>query len=298
MAMLTKPTILPYICSPERLPAPIPTTAMIETASKTLPSIHDPRYRRTVVVSGHFVVKYGTNVTENEGHALLSLEKHPSIPAPRLYAMYRENEKLYLIMELKPGRQLSEVWPSLNEDDTRNIASQLREIWDQIRSIPSPDIFGSVTGGPMRHRFFWWLQPDPRITGPFDKEEDLNMALAVRSQKNWEGDGRRGWMSEFFARNLPGALTSHSSVFTHADLQRKNILVLEVPEGQHGPRQFKVTAVVDWEDAGWYPNYWEYAACFVDFQWMDNWPEHVELILDPHISEAAVLRLVRQDLDF
>ncbi|KAI1389528.1 phosphotransferase family protein [Hypoxylon trugodes] len=283
---------------PEKLPAPIPTTAIIETASKTLPCIHEPRYRRTVVIGENFVVKYGIDIPENEGHALLSLEKYPSIPTPQLYAMYRENEKLYLIMELKPGIQLGEVWPSLNEDETRNIASQLREIWGQIRSIPSPGIFGNVTGGPLRHRFFQWLEPDPRITGPFFKEEDLNMALALRSHKNWEGTGRRAWMSEFFTRNLPGALTGHPSVFTHADLQRKNILVLEVPGSQPGPRQFKVTAVVDWEDAGWYPSYWEYTTCFVDFQWAANWPEHVELIIDPHISEAGILRLVRQDLEF
>ncbi|KAL7625757.1 hypothetical protein AAE478_004980 [Parahypoxylon ruwenzoriense] len=186
----------------------------------------------------------------------------------------------------------------LSDDDILDISGQLREIWGQIRSIPSPGIFGSVTGGPLRHRFFQWLEPDPRITGPFDKEEDLNIAPALRSQKNWEGKSRRGWMSEFFARNLPNTLTGHSSVFTHADLQRKNILVLEIPASHSRPRKLEVSAVVDWEDAGWYPSYWEYASCFVDFQWADNWPEHVERIIDPYISEAAVLRLVRQDLDF
>jgi thiamine kinase-like enzyme len=72
-------------------------------------------------------------------------------------------------------------------------------------------------------------------------------------------------MAGFFARNLPKALANRSSVFTHADLQRKNILVLEVPASSPGPRRLEVSAVVDWEEKGWYPSYWEYASCFVDF---------------------------------
>jgi hypothetical protein len=298
MAAFTDPPTIPYFCDLEKLPAPLPTTAEIEAATQSLPSIHHPNYRRTVVVNDHFVVKYGTRMIENEGHALLFLEKNKCIVAPRLYAMYRENGRLYLIMEFKPGRQLSELWPSMDDDEILCVAEQLRKIWAQLRSIPSPAGFGSTTGGPLRHRFFKWREADPRITGPFDVEEDLNRALARKSQKNWEGSGRRGWMSEFFARHLPSALTNHPSVFTHADLQRKNILVLEVSAGPTESRRLEVSAVVDWEDAGWYPSYWEYAGCFVDFQWADSWPEYVERIIDPYTTEAAVLRLVRQDLDF
>ncbi|KAI1759470.1 kinase-like domain-containing protein [Hypoxylon sp. FL1150] len=296
--MLPNATILPYFRSAERLPAPLPTTAEIEASTNFLPSIYTPSCRCTVIVGDHFVAKYGILMSENEGYALLHLEKYPSIPAPRLYAMYRENEKLYIIMELKPGRQLLELWHSLSNDDVLDICGQLRKIWDQIRSIPSPGIFGGVAGGPLGHRYFQWIDPDPRLNGPFDEEEGVNAALVLRSKKNWEGIGQRGWLQEFFARHLPKVLTGHSSVFTHADLQRKNILVVEIPASHSGPRRFEVSAVIDWEDAGWYPSYWEYASCFIDFQWIDTWPENVELILGPYISEAAVLRLVRQDLDF
>lgn len=124
------------------------------------------------------------------------------------------------------------------------------------------------------------------------------MALALRSHLNWEASRNRAWTSEFFVRHLPQALKGHSSVFTHTDLQRKNILIKEVPGGESGARHFDVSAVLDWEDAGWYPSYWEYAGCFVDFQWVDDWPEKVEQILDACPVEAAVLRLVRQDLDY
>jgi thiamine kinase-like enzyme len=125
------------------------------------------------------------------------------------------------------------------------------------------------------------------------------MALALRSQKNWESNQMRPWTSEFSARHLPVALKGHGSVFTHCDLQRKNILVEDLPaEGYDVERRFRVSAVLDWEDAGWYPSYWEYAGCFVDFQWVDDWPEKVEMILDPHPLESAMLRMVRQDVDY
>ncbi|CAJ2502426.1 Uu.00g098200.m01.CDS01 [Anthostomella pinea] len=212
--------------------------------------------------------------------------------------MYREDDKLYLIMERKPGTQLSELWPAMTKDEMRDVSAQLRKIWDHLRSIPSPGIYSGITGGPLQHRWFRWLEPDPRINGPFNTEEDLNKALMLRSEKNWESTGTWGWMAEFFARNLPGALTGHHSVLTHGDLQRKDIVVVVVPANNLDKRRVEVSAVVDWENAGWYPNYWEYASCFVDLEWRDTWPEHVEHIVDPHIPEAAVLRMIRQDLDF
>ena len=104
----------------------------------------------------------------------------------------------------------------------------------------------------------------------------------------------RPWISEFFARSLPVALKGHGSLFTHGDIQRKNILVEQLPAESHdAKRPFTVSSVLDWEDAGWYPSYWEYAALFVDFQWIDDWPEKVEIILDPHPLESAMLRMVR-----
>lgn len=71
-----------------------------------------------------------------------------------------------------------------------------------------------------------------------------------------------------YARHLPKALKDHPSTFTHCDLVRQNIIVQEHTgtEG-HPDRQFKVTGLIDWEYAGWYPRYWEYAVFFVDCMW-------------------------------
>ncbi|KAH6623097.1 hypothetical protein F5144DRAFT_497099, partial [Chaetomium tenue] len=43
---------------------------------------------------------------------------------------------------------------------------------------------------------------------------------------------------------------SSTSVFTHGDLAARNLMV---DENCH------ITAVLDWESSGWFPDYWEYA---------------------------------------
>ena len=43
---------------------------------------------------------------------------------------------------------------------------------------------------------------------------------------------------------------SSTSVFTHADIAPRNIMV---------DAQYRITGIIDWEAAGWYPDYWGYA---------------------------------------
>jgi len=305
MAAITAPT-LPFFCDPGKLPGPRPSLDEILAADQTFPGIADDSFQRVVLVREKYIVKYGVSpwVSENEGHALLMLAKYPSIPAPRLYAMYREGDRLFLIMEFKPGKQLSAVWDDLSEHDKLDITGQLRDIFTQMRRIPSPGVFSNVTGGPLRHRFFLSAEPTPQLNGPFQDERDFSMAMANRSRSNWESNGYKPWTSEFLERHLPTALAGHPSVFTHDDLQRKNVLVSQDVESAESGNPYesegkwRVTAVIDWEDAEWYPSYWEYAAAFVDFVWNDDWPEKFERIVDPCPLEAGLLRFVRQDLDY
>ena len=65
-------------------------------------------------------------------------------------------------------------------------------------------------------------------------------------------------------------MLSHSdvSVFTHGDIAPRNIMVDET---------HRITGILDWETAGWYPDYWEYsnimrpAYGYEDWQaWMDR----------------------------
>ncbi|KKZ62343.1 hypothetical protein EMCG_03261 [[Emmonsia] crescens] len=290
---------LPYFNESILLPAPLPTEQEIETATHTLPTIRNPDYDgRLVIIRDQYVVKYGTYVVENEGHALLFIERHLSIPAPRLYAMYRKGEKLYLIMQYIPGTDLQTLWPLLSKLEKQSILGQLRSIFSEMRSVPPQDFFGSVAKGPVPHRYFFSRDNNPAVTGPFQDEKDFNLALAERSRQNWADNNRHGWISDFLTRNLPSALKGHDSLFTHSDLHPQNIIVRQTAGPQSATKHYVVGAIVDWETAGWYPAYWEYAAAFALVQWIDDWPESLEKVVDPWPLEATMLRFVHQDLEF
>jgi serine/threonine protein kinase len=290
---------LPYYRERHLLPADLPTKREIEE-SEDLPCIRDRRYGRVVVIGQLFVVKYGTGISENEGHALLFVEEHLRIPAPRLYAMYRDGRTLYLVMEYLSGKCLKHIWTELEESDKLSIASELHTLCNQMRALPSPGYIGNLSKGPVPHHFFWTMTPDRLINGPFESSAEVGLALAMHSQQNWATNNRRGFVSEWFARHLQTALGSHKSVFTHADLHPQNIIVREKVSGsgENQKRCYIVSGVVDWESAGWYPDYWEYAGSFVDFDWRDDWPEKYELIIQAQPLQAALLKFVRQDLDF
>ncbi|KAK3897162.1 kinase-like protein [Staphylotrichum tortipilum] len=315
MASIPTAPPLPYFCDPSELPARLPTIPEIEASTHSLQTPNfELGYHRVVLVRNKFVVKFGRPpwMTENEGHALLLLRQYPSIPAPRLYAMYYEGDRLFLVMEYKPGVRLDTVWDRLSETNKLAITDQLHAIFADVRAIPSPGIFASVAGGKLRHKYFWSVKPEPDINGPFQNERDFSMAMALRSErvrKSGYPPDKNAWLSQFLKRHFPTALAGHGSVLTHGDVQRKNILVEKVlkdsskaGEGGEGSKnesvEWRVSAVVDWTEAGWYPSYWEHAAMFIHLQWVNDWPEKYERIVDPCPLEGGMLWILKQDLEF
>lgn len=56
---------------------------------------------------------------------MLLVETLKAVPIPRLHAVYRKAEKLYLVMEFRSGSLLSQNWPSLPEGEKSPIAPNL-----------------------------------------------------------------------------------------------------------------------------------------------------------------------------
>jgi aminoglycoside phosphotransferase (APT) family kinase protein len=237
---------------------------------------------------------------------LLFLEKHLAsfsfITVPKLYAMYciPSNGHLCLIMERLDGESLEAMWRVLDNDEKSAVCGKLKEVFATIRKIPVPypNFYGSVERGPVPHHLFYSADADPAIRGPFDSESEFNTALVRRLREIWAMNDKHSFKADFYERNLDAMLKGHEPMFSHSDLQPKNILVRRV-HSQTGlaSKSFEV-ALVDWEEAGWYPSYWEYSCVFIGFEWLDDWPERLEQIVDPWPSEAATLRMLYQDLWF
>ncbi|KAK0186168.1 hypothetical protein F5146DRAFT_171719 [Armillaria mellea] len=88
------------------------------------------------------------------------------------------------------------------------------------------------------------------ISGPCDDERSFYAALlqAARAQDE------EGLAMLETAKKMP-TLFPHDIVFTHGDLWDHNIMV----------DQGHITGIVDWEWAGWLPEYWEYTSIL---QWI------------------------------
>ncbi|KAL4790580.1 kinase-like protein [Aspergillus venezuelensis] len=107
--------------------------------------------------------------------------------------------------------------------------------------------------------------------GPFESEKKFNefiLADIVRIAPD---------LLRHYAKHA--LLDTHEIVFTHGDLAPRNILVDD---------SGNVTAVLDWEYAGWYPEHWEYIKALVHLRPMPDWPEYLSMILPPKYEQEYI----------
>ena len=292
------PIALPFLRDSTSLPSSLPSKADIENSTIVLR--HDTSYHRVVVVGQHFLVKYGRGVEQSEGDTLYFIEHNLKISAPRLYAMYREesNGWLYIIMELLSGEPLDQKWPALLHLEKMQIIKKLGRIFEQMRLLPSPGFYGDVSRRSLPHHLFWTREKNQSISGPFSNEHELNMGFVRKLRMIAQDNGAPSYKADFYERNLSIALRNNPPTFTHSDVQRKNILVREIASQSPSQGRDYEVAIIDWEEAGWYPSYWEYASVAIAFQWDDDWPAKFEEIISPWPAETALIKCLYQDIFF
>ncbi|KAK5108701.1 hypothetical protein LTR62_008106 [Meristemomyces frigidus] len=288
-----KPSSIPFTRSSNLGPAKLPTVAEMRTSHAVL----SERSCQTVVaVTPEIVVKFGRSTQAREGQTLLFLEKCvPQVPAPRLYAMFYDAGDLFLVMERIPGLSLDQIWSALSEEGKTALTAQLRIAFDTLRrvSCPWPSFFGSVDGGPVPHPLFYTdIKGKNDITGPFPNEQHFNAGLTAQYKRLKEMNQQQDFKGFFYAKHLDQVLCGHKPTFTHADVQRKNVVASKTENGGY------VLTVVDWEDAGWYPDYWEYFVTFTSFRWDDDWCRRLEDFVSAWPAETAIMKMINEDLFF
>ncbi|KAE8308125.1 hypothetical protein BDV41DRAFT_581712 [Aspergillus transmontanensis] len=137
--------------------------------------------------------------------------------------------------------------------EREQLSKDLKSFLSQLRCIPNQTsyCFGNSHGGPLNdHRF-------PSGTGgPFHRISGFNTFLVhsyVRKETN----------------DKIAAVHAHPyrSVFTHADLHPSNILI----------DRGRLSGIVDWECAGFYPKYWEFTKLMYG---AERFPEIQDIIRD------------------
>lgn len=216
------------------------------------------------------VIKRGAKVRPSEEAAMRLVAKHaPSIPVPELYhSRYGRSKNGFptgeIWMAFVPGVTLDKVWDAF--DDVEK-GSMCRKIWNliaTIRTTPRPAHLESIfccaaDGSPCIDPLLGDDTNDPMP--PINSDEAIRERIFQRYV-------RCNGLSYADGKDLPDMLPrSDTSVFTHGDIACRNIMVDDDKE---------IVALLDWESAGWYPDYWEFASIMSpsrerDWQtWMDR----------------------------
>ncbi|CAG8151207.1 unnamed protein product [Penicillium olsonii] len=197
------------------------------------------------------------------------IAENTTIPVPRIYRVEVQAGGIKsILMNYIDDRTLEEAWPSMIPSQKVSIAQELHGFILQLRDLTN----GS----------------DPEAGGQrFRDLQTKNLMTSLSTECDYQST-----VPSFFRMGSLFPDNSHwsSSVsrkdnlfFTHGDLAPRNILVSQ--EGH-------VTAVLDWEYAGWYPEWWEAVKAYEFCNDLPGWAAYLSIILPPsHATEYMTMAL-------
>lgn len=213
---------------------------------------------------------------EAEFEALRLVERYTTVPAPRGIDLLQHSNRSFLLMTAVPGKVIGPRLATMTDEQVDAVASSLREYTAQLRRIPMQprsegfQICNAAGGGIL----------DWRIPDSSRKE------LRCRDEAEFNAQLIEGL---FLPEKLLNRISKshgikHEIVFTHGDLHMKNILVDDAG---------KVSGIVDWECAGWYPEYWEYTKAHFTVRVTIRWlADVIQQVFPNYYEELQVENLL------
>ena len=182
------------------------------------------------------------DTVKNEFGALELIRNSSSkLNAPQPLDLVSSGKDSYIITSRLPGVMAQSVYPQLSDEQLTLLAQDLHAYLTELRRIPKPPglaaaAISNSTGGPCVHA---------RI--------DEAHATAFESHGPFPDEAA---FHDYLVTHRPPApdevqRTGHTIRFSHGDLALRNVLV----DGRG-----RLVGLVDWENAGWYPEYWELTA--------------------------------------
>lgn len=228
-------------------------------------------------LSNGLLAKRKIGVTEAEMRTMLFIRQNTRIPVPDVHLMFtgRDDDKVF-VMDRISGRCLQDHWVTLTDEEHDSVLSQLQDYLQQLRSIPVPlyQAPGPIDGSRL---MVMWFSEDGKE--PFESNAEMvawqNRLLAHNTRPD---DERR-----FVERPL---------VFTHQDISPRNLILDD--DGK--------LWIIDWELAGWYPDYFESACIRSDFgdychPIPPGWHSSVLPLFPDYHAEYELLRMIEYPLN-
>ncbi|KAG8425837.1 hypothetical protein J3459_009669 [Metarhizium acridum] len=160
-----------------------------------------------------------------------------SVPIPKVYEVYeRPDGAVNIVMEELPGNGTD--YTNMSPEQVRAFGDELAGYLHQLRSLKPPEegFIRSVDRKSLMDHRAGHLR-----FGPFHNVDDFHSYLRL-------GGPLDKWMYDSVVKTVHGRSGAYRVKFTHADLNPTNIQY-------HNGR---IMGIIDWETAGWYPEYWEY----------------------------------------
>ena len=245
---------------------------------------------RRVIGLDNLVVKYRTNIDLDEAKSTSFVARNTTIPVPNILGTYTHNSKNYIVMTRVQGVLLSERLHSLSATEYDTMVAEMKVYIDQLRGLRIEEFaessyIGSVGRRECKDKIFR-AGSDKR--GPFVTEAEMHSNICdrwvdLRSWGNTKADYYIHILRRMYAEN-----SNHAIRFTHADLSPGNIMV----DKGH------VMGILDWQEAGWYPEYWEYVNAMQGCGgvWDTLWPLQIEKILQPYDYMRLIALPIRAQL--
>lgn len=223
------------------------------------------------------------------------------VRVPKIYALYRDDDggdgNVIVMERIRGAQNLQDRWATLNNDEKNIISTRLREIVVRMRAVASPNgTYCSLDNKPLRDTLFWTGREEESLgcDGPFTTEQDLNNALIKKCRASAVMKGK----ADLYDASLPVVFRDHAPVLTHGDLQRKNIMLLHTSTDTTTIMSSTEIVILDWEFAGWYPNYWEFVQTIIACGFFeDDWHQWVtDKILEPFWAEYAWVHMLSNEI--
>lgn len=213
------------------------------------------------------ILKQGSSVWPNEEAAINLVQAYAAdVPVPTVYhaSFDRDPDGVVrhgmLYMEFIPGESLQSAWPRLGMGERERICRDTWALVDKLRLIPRPQqemkeedtqVFYCAADGTSNII-------NPIVGDIYEPSPPLRDDEALRT-RIWERYVEYNGLSYPDGQSVRDLLPrSETAVFTHGDIHPGNILVNEKEEDD-GSSDVRIVGLIDFESAGFFPDYWEYA---------------------------------------
>lgn len=215
----------------------------IRTFARSRLSHDSPRVFR---IGRRTVLKIGTIIRMTEATTMRYLAEHTSIPVPSVIdAWHLDGGGAAILMEwIDCAGTFESLQTSLTPQSKAQIAEQVRGYIEELRTLEQPpEMKGYI--GPIDGAELWDGRVKQAPCAPFPSETAFNK-FRLAELDILRFDPSTNERITQLENRLRG---DHRIVFTHGDLNSRNILL---------DKQHNVVGLLDWEMSGWMPEYWEY----------------------------------------